>query len=84
MWLPVTVPEPLASVTVPAEVTVPGCAKSQSQTAVCVSRMPGSVNEALALTAVLTWTGAIGAVIAPTVGATLSTVMLVAPEALAL
>ena len=80
-WLPVTVPEPCASVILPA---VGRELSPQFQTAVCVSSTPRSVNEALTLTGLLTGTGATGAVIAPTVGATLSTVILMAPEALAL
>ena len=46
----------------------------QSHTAVCVSALPGSLTGALAFTAVVTASGSVGAVIGPTLAATLVTV----------
>jgi hypothetical protein len=74
VWLLVTDPEPFVSVTVPALV-VPS---PQFHWAVWVSCVPGSVKFAEALTDVLR--GAVGGMeIAPTVGATFSTVMVAVP-----
>src|SRR5687767_9924597 len=70
--MPVTEPEPLVSVTAPGE----DSPSPQFQVAVCVSAVPGSVNDALALIVTFTALGATGAEMIPTEGATLLTVRL--------